>query len=299
MHHNNRIYHYDGTLNKTHIILFIFLSLTILRGKSNLFFGTPKEHISYYVSTSTSNNDSYGGVLVVVVVVDAFLVGTTSSSNFSMGRKRGECNPALPRKYPERLILLDKSYSTPFSCLHASSSTTSTTSTSSDSTTCEQAANTATNRKNNNGDLHDSKKFQSIRESAIVVEWEPVTELERRVDEGIFYQTHQQLLVQQERHFSSNCDVEEEGECSLCDHDAEHQCDTDDYCTCSCRGAWRWGKSSTGRNVGTTKCPNDIPRVVGVFCGYTWTKEEKSRLKSAHPKENVCSAIDDHDMWVI
>lgn len=279
MHHNNRINHYDGTLNKTHIILFIFLSLATLRGRSNLFFGTPKETISHYFSTSTR--------------VDAFIVGT--SGNFSRGRKRGECNPALPRKYPERLLLPDKSYLAPsFSCLHVASTSTSTS-----CTPCEQAAKTArTNRKSNNGSLHDSKKFQSIRESSIIVEWEPVTELERRVNEGIFYQKHQQLLVQ-ERHFSSNRGVEEEGECSFCDHDAEHQCDIDDYCTCSCAGSWKRGRDSNGRNVETTNCPNDIPRVVGVFCGYTSTKEEKSRLKSAHPKEKNCSAIDDHDMWMI
>ncbi len=84
-------------------------------------------------------------------------------------------------------------------------------------------------------------------ESAVIVEWEPVSELERRIDEGIHYQ---------------------------------HYIDGEEYMASSPSNRRRRSKGS-----GDDDASSSVKSVNGIFCGYRSTEEELSRLKSADPND--------------
>ena len=96
----------------------------------------------------------------------------------------------------------------------------------------------------NNG---NGNTFKTARESAVIVEWEPVSELERRIDEGIHYQ-----------HYN----IEDDFETS----------------TPQSKGFYNSGSGTNRANI-------EIESVRGVFCGIASTREEINRLKSANPDD--------------
>ena len=86
----------------------------------------------------------------------------------------------------------------------------------------------------------------TARDSAILVEWEPVPEIQRRIDEGVHYE-----------HWDENGS-----------------------------GGSRHGHRRThSANAKSGTSANGTPSVRGVFCGYRVTREEYARLKSADPNE--------------
>jgi hypothetical protein len=91
----------------------------------------------------------------------------------------------------------------------------------------------------------------TARESAVIVEWEPVSELQRRIDEGVNY---------------------------------EHWVDDYDVQTTS---NGRPGRRSRRQGSQTVNAAGQQsagpPTVKGVFCGYKSTNEERGRLRSADP----------------
>ena len=86
----------------------------------------------------------------------------------------------------------------------------------------------------------------------MTVEWEPMTELERRIEDGIHYE-----------HIPSY-----------------YSSPSDEYIS-NKRRSTRTSSSSTN-NVGTTTTHDDDDASSrGVFCGYRYSQEEYNRLKSA------------------
>lgn len=90
-----------------------------------------------------------------------------------------------------------------------------------------------------------SSGSSTARDSAVLVEWEPVPEIQRRIDEGVHYEHWEEYGSGGPRH----------------------------------RRRTQSANAKRGPSAGGT------PRVRGVFCGYRATKEEYSRLKSADPDE--------------
>lgn len=91
----------------------------------------------------------------------------------------------------------------------------------------------------------NSFSSKTSRESAVIAEWEPVSNLERRIEEGMNYH-----------------------------HDP--------FSYESIRQSRKHGRRRM--NVGKQMMEDDdITRVHGVFVGYRVTKEERARMKSAHP----------------
>lgn len=97
----------------------------------------------------------------------------------------------------------------------------------------------------------------TARESAVIVEWEPVSELQRRIEDGIHYE-----------HYEYD---------PLCDYGSEEKKQMrKEYC--------REKKRNRDEDIignGDDDCGVDYG--IGIFCGFTVTKEEMERLKSAHP----------------
>lgn len=97
--------------------------------------------------------------------------------------------------------------------------------------------------------IHPNKNRNSFssktsRESAVIVEWEPVSNLERRIEEGVNY--HHDVFSYESIRQSK--------------------------------------KNRRNMNVGKQMMEDDsMTRVHGVFVGYRVTKEERERMKSAHP----------------
>jgi hypothetical protein len=91
----------------------------------------------------------------------------------------------------------------------------------------------------------NSFSSKTSRESAVIVEWEPVSNLERRIEEGVNY--HHDVFSYE-----------------------------------SIRQSKKNGRTM---NVGKQMMEDDsmTTRVHGVFVGYRVTKEERERMKSAHP----------------
>jgi hypothetical protein len=92
----------------------------------------------------------------------------------------------------------------------------------------------------------NSFSSRTYRESAVIVEWEPVSNLERRIEEGMNYH-HDPFSYESIRQSRKN-----------------------------------------GRKINVGKRmmeEDDIIRVHGVFVGYRVTKEERERMKSAHPMD--------------
>ncbi len=116
--------------------------------------------------------------------------------------------------------------------------------------------------KSNNGILSPT-----ARESAVIVEWEPVSELERRIEDGIHYEHeyYDPLLKygSEEKRRSRNEWKEKQQKLK---EEACHWNGWSRYC-------WNGNDEKNTRNVD------------GVFCGFTITKEERERLKSADPNE--------------
>ena len=81
----------------------------------------------------------------------------------------------------------------------------------------------------------------------MTVEWEPMTELERRIEDGIHYE-----------HIPSY-----------------YSSPSDEYINNKRR------TSSSTNNVDTTTTHDDDASSRGVFCGYRYSQEEYNRLKSA------------------
>lgn len=91
----------------------------------------------------------------------------------------------------------------------------------------------------------NSFSTKTSRESAVIVEWEPVSNLERRIEEGVNY--HHDVFSYESFRQSK--------------------------------------KNGRTMNVGKQMMEDDsmTTRVHGVFVGYRVTKEERERMKSAHP----------------
>jgi hypothetical protein len=106
----------------------------------------------------------------------------------------------------------------------------------------------------------------TARESAVIVEWEPVSELQRRIEDGIHYE-----------HYEYD---------PLYDYGSEEKKQMrKEFCR---RGKRRNGDdigNDDGGDVGNNHGDDDngIDYGIGVFCGFTVSKEEMERLKSAHP----------------
>jgi len=107
------------------------------------------------------------------------------------------------------------------------------------------------------GSSHSSQQHRSsskgvpsntAREAALIVEWEPVSELQRRIDEGIHYQ-----------------------------HDIDEHVGNPK--------SKRRNRNGGGAGAGAGAGGNKEDSVDGVFCGYRVTVEEVSRLKSANPDD--------------
>lgn len=93
-----------------------------------------------------------------------------------------------------------------------------------------------------------SSGSSTARDSAVLVEWEPVPEIQRRIDEGVHYE-----------HYDENGS-----------------------------GGPRYGRRRTHRaNAKRGTGVSGTPSVRGVFCGYRVTNEEYARLKSADPDEHT------------
>ena len=92
----------------------------------------------------------------------------------------------------------------------------------------------------------NSFSSRTFRESAVIAEWEPVSNLERRIEEGMNYH-HDPFSYESIRQSRKN-----------------------------------------GRKINVGKQimeEDDTTRVHGVFVGYRVTKEERERMKSAHPMD--------------
>lgn len=223
--------------------MFLFLFQVTILSFSD--FGSLDERTTRRTRSNTSS----------IVFADAFIVG--NSYSYSYNQFNENCN-------------LPYSVAAPFARRRRRRRSDTFIRSRTSSTTCSQATR-GRNHEHHHFEKTTTTRIQSsAMESAVIVEWEPVTELERRIDDGIFY--HQL----QEEH-----DLDEEYLWT----DDEYQYDD---------------KYQYSRARGPSNHDVNIPRVIGVFCGYTSTKEEKSRLKSAHPQENIRNGgLDDYDMWVI
>ena len=94
---------------------------------------------------------------------------------------------------------------------------------------------------------------KTARESAVNVEWEPMTELERRLEDGIHYEhipNHYQQSYGASQH------------------------------------AWQQQQRRKRKNTVSDKTSEeDAPSTRAVFCGYRYTEDEYNRLKAAEVME--------------
>jgi hypothetical protein len=303
IHHYRRIHHYNKS-SKAKLFLILFQCILSF---SN--FGT-LERTSSGTSRTMSRTISIISSIVPVAtftptsfLADAFMLGgtyhTCNNNKITNWQSTEKCNASASRKRVGRRPKNrydDFSYP---SCSRSPLMYSSTVAAAGTRISLRMTSSSSTSvRRKSYEQQEDHEKFQSIRESAVIVEWEPVTELERRIDQGVYYD-----ILQEEKKQCKNDDF------SSCEQD-EYQYDMDDNVTSSCSSSndstWRWRRkssssttTSTGRNSRTSGRNNDIPSVAGVFCGYTTTKEEMSRLKSAHPQESNRHSMDDYDMWMI
>ena len=105
-----------------------------------------------------------------------------------------------------------------------------------------RSSNQQGNNRYYNGSRNNKSTFKTVMESAVIVEYEPVSELERRIDEGVHYQPDNKF-----------------------DEYQQHE------------------SSQQQRDLGDAF--DNVESVKGIFCGYTSTQEEFSRLKSADPDD--------------
>mmetsp|Transcript_26953 Transcript_26953/g.31354 ORF Transcript_26953/g.31354 Transcript_26953/m.31354 type:complete len:233 (-) Transcript_26953:142-840(-) len=107
-----------------------------------------------------------------------------------------------------------------------------------------------------NGSNKNNRKgvlSKTARESAVIVEWEPVSELQRRIEDGIHYE-----------HFT---------EYEYYNNDGKRK---------------RRGSRSEATSSSSTKSREDTTNVEianSIFCGFTYSEEEVQRMKSANVKE--------------
>jgi hypothetical protein len=92
-------------------------------------------------------------------------------------------------------------------------------------------------------------------ESAVNVEWEPMTELERRIEDGVYYE-HLPLTSEQHHRYDKRTIPRSKFAGTTNTGMIDDLVDDDDI------------------NVNVAR---------GVFCGYRFTKDDYNRLKSAHP----------------
>ncbi len=109
------------------------------------------------------------------------------------------------------------------------------------------------NNNNNSGPSSRSSHAQpttsfTARESAVLVDWEPVSELDRRIDDGMLFEHDKTTTSSSKSHQRSHRDRN------------NHQ-----------------HSSSNHQDSAAT------PTFRGIFCGYRMTSYEYQRLKSAHP----------------
>ena len=118
---------------------------------------------------------------------------------------------------------------------------------------------------------HSSKKgilSRTARESAVIVEWEPVSELERRIEDGVHYEHYDPSL---EYGSEEKARIRKEWKKKMSNkHDNEYRS--------SKQSNNKWGFNGWNGN-------KNIKAVDGVFCGFRVTQEEIDRLKSANPNE--------------
>jgi len=143
-----------------------------------------------------------------------------------------------------------------------------------------------TSNSNPTGSSHYSSNRRSPKtamESAILVEWEPISELERRIEDGVHYE-----------HFPDFEHVFGSEEAMRLRKRAAEARDSRNSRRRS--GVGGGGGGGGGKTIDMTTNDasgnvemedEDIERVKGVFVGFRATKEETDRLRSADPNETV------------
>lgn len=130
-------------------------------------------------------------------------------------------------------------------------------------------SNNSSNNFNSNNSYHNNKKgilSRTARESAVIVEWEPVSELERRIEDGVHYEHYDPPW---EFGSEEKSRIRKEWKERMSKED-----DNEDQCNNESKSQWGF-KGWNGSK--------DIKSVNGVFCGFRVTQEEMDRLKSANP----------------
>lgn len=92
---------------------------------------------------------------------------------------------------------------------------------------------------------------KTARESAVNVEWEPMTQLERRIEDGVHYEH----IPNNQRHGQG------------------------------AKQARISGYHAKAATVPGDENDDNLPRVLAVFCGYRYTQDDYSRLQSAEVVE--------------
>ena len=115
---------------------------------------------------------------------------------------------------------------------------------------------------------------RTARESAVIVEWEPVSELERRIEDGMHYEHFDPLFV-----YGTNSSQEK----------AQHRNGNQNKGKKEWNNDW-WRGWNVNRN-------DTYDHVESVFCGFTVTKEEIERLKSASPYDQQSDPPDDESTY--
>ena len=112
-------------------------------------------------------------------------------------------------------------------------------------TTTQLPAVSPSARNNPNHPKPFSVPSKTACESAVIVEWEPMTELERRIEDGIHYE---HIQPSRSQHHSSK-DGPSQGNRAFKEKDSEEE--------------------------------ESQPKTRAVFCGYRYSEDEYNRLKSA------------------
>ena len=125
---------------------------------------------------------------------------------------------------------------------------------------------------------------RTARESAVIVDWEPVSELQRRIEDGIYYEHFDPLFVNgSEEKAKIRKELKEK-----CRSNQNYAKDWNND----------WWSCCFGRNNDWNVNGNDIhDHVESVFCGFTVTKEEKERLKSASPYDHQSDPPEDESTY--
>ena len=132
-------------------------------------------------------------------------------------------------------------------------------------------SNNSANNFNSNSNYHKNKKgilSRTARESAVIVEWEPVSELERRIEDGVHYE-----------HYDPSWEFGSEEKARIRKEWKERMSKKDtNEDQSSKESESKWGFNGWKSN-------DNIKTVNGVFCGFRVTQEEIDRLKSANPND--------------